>query len=127
MKVASRIGRTIAMLCLFSMALAFAGPRHYSSNIEGDVNADGDVNIADINVVTDAILSNLHDSKCDVNEDGDINIADLNYLIDLILTGPVKPTVETGMYMGVIGYNQTLMTKEISFLDSTTVSDFNDS
>lgn len=108
------------------MALAFAGPRHYSSNIEGDVNADGDVNIADINVVTDAILSNLHDSKCDVNEDGDINIADLNYLIDLILTGPVKPTVETGMYMGVIGYNQTLMTKEISFLDSTTVSDFND-
>ncbi len=117
---------TLFSLCLFSMALAFAGPRHYSSNIEGDVNADGDVNIADINVVTDAILSNLHDSKCDVNEDGDINIADLNYLIDLILTGPVKPTVETGMYMGVIGYNQTLMTKEISFLDSTTVSDFND-
>ena len=117
---------TLFSLCLFSIALAFAGPRHYSSNIEGDVNADGDVNIADINVVTDAILSNLHDSKCDVNEDGDINIADLNYLIDLILTGPVKPTVETGMYMGVIGYNQTLMTKEISFLDSTTVSEFND-
>ena len=117
---------TLFSLCLLSVAIAFAGPRHYSSNIEGDVNADGDVNIADINVVTDAILSNLHDSKCDVNQDGDINIADLNYLIDLILTGPVKPTVDTGMYMGVIGYNQTLMTKEISFLDSTTVADFND-
>ena len=117
---------TLFSLCLLSVAIAFAGPRHYSSNIEGDVNACGDVNIAHINVVTDAVLSNLHDSKCDVNQDGDINIADLNYLIDLILTGPVKPTVDTGMYMGVIGYNQTLMTKEISFLDSTTVADFND-
>lgn len=116
---------TLFSLCFLSIAVAFAGPRHYSSNIEGDVNADGDVNIADINVVTDAILSNLHDSKCDVNEDGDINIADLNYLIDLILTGPVKPTVETGMYMGVIGYNQTLMAKEISLLDSITIFDFN--
>ena len=117
---------TLFSLCFLSIAVALAGPRHYSSNIEGDVNADGDVNIADINVVTDAILSGLHDSKCDVNKDGDINIADLNYLIDLILTGPVKPTVETGMYMGVIGYNQFLMTKEISLLDSTTVSDFYD-
>ena len=117
---------TLISMCLLSVALAFAGPRHYSSNIEGDVNADGDVNIADINVVTDAILSGIHDSKCDVNKDGDINIADLNYLIDLILTGPVKPTLANGMYMGVIGYNQTLMTKEISLLDSTTMSEFND-
>ena len=117
---------TLFSLCFLSIAVALAGPRHYSSNIEGDVNADGDVNIADINVVTDAILSGSHDSKCDVNKDGDINIADLNYLIDLILTGPVKPTVETGMYMGVIGYNQNLMTKDISLLDSTTVSEFYD-
>jgi formylglycine-generating enzyme required for sulfatase activity len=116
---------TLFSLCFLSVAFAFAGPRHYSSNIEGDVNADGDVNIADINVVTDAILSELHDAKCDVNGDGDINIADLNYLFDLILTGPVKPTVTTGMYMGLIGYNQTLETKEISLLDSITVSDFN--
>mgnify|MGYP002620890779 FL=1 len=112
-------------MCLLSVALAFAGPRQYSSNIEGDVNADGDVNIADINVVTDAILSETHDAKCDVNKDGDINIADLNYLIDLILTGPVKPSAEVGMYMGIIGYNQNLATKAISRLDSTTVDAFN--
>jgi len=106
--------------------MAMAGPRPYSSNIEGDVNADGDVNIADINVVTDAILTANHDIKCDVNGDGDINIADINYLIDLILTGPVKPTAEVGMYMGVIGYNQTLQTKELSYLDTTTVTNFYD-
>lgn len=116
---------TLLSLILVSTVMAFAGPRHYSSNIPGDVNADGDVNIADVNVVTDCILGSVADMKCDVNEDGDINIADINYLIDLILTGPVIPTVETGMYMGIMGYNQALYTKPISFLDSTTVMDFN--
>ena len=116
---------TLFSLILLSAVVALAGPRHYSSNIEGDVNADGDVNIADINVVTDAILSYRWDARCDVNHDGDINIADINYLIDLIFNGPALPIVDTGMYMGVIGYNQTLTTKEISYLDSTTIEEFN--
>ena len=106
--------------------MALAGPRHYSSNIVGDVNADGDVNIADINAVINVVLGAPYDYKCDVNNDGDVNITDINYLIDIILRGPVIPTVETGMYMGLIGYNQTLNTKEISLLDSTTVVEFND-
>ena len=117
---------TLFSLILVSTMMALAGPRHYSSNIPGDVNADGDVNIADVNTVIDAILTSSADLKCDVNGDGDINIADINYLIDIILTGPVIPTVDTGMYMGIIGYNQTLYTKDIAFLDSTTVTGFND-
>ena len=116
---------TFLSLILLSTVMAFAGPRPYSSNIEGDVNADGDVTIADVNVVIDAILSGTPTPNCDVNHDGDLTIADINYLIDLILTGPVLPTAETGMYMGLIGYNQTLTTKEISYLDSTTVTTFN--
>ena len=116
---------TLFSLILVSTMMALAGPRHYSSNIPGDVNADGDVNIADVNTVIDAILTSSADLKCDVNGDGDINIADINYLIDIILTGPVIPTVDTGMYMGIIGYNQTLYTKDIAFLDSTTVTGFN--
>ena len=116
---------TLFSLIFLSAVMALAGPRPYSSNIVGDVNADGDVNIADINAVIDVILGGHFDLKCDVNDDGDVNIADINKLIDIILRGPVVPTAETGMYMGIIGYNQTLNTKELSLLDSTTVAEFN--
>jgi len=117
---------TFFSLILLSTVMALAGPRHYSSNIEGDVNADGDVNIADINYLIDNILSDDLDLNCDVNHDGDINIADINYLIELIFAGPSTPTVDTGLYMGIIGYNQTLSTYGISLLDTTTVAGFND-
>ena len=117
---------TLLSLIVLSTLMALAGPRQYSSNIEGDVNADGDVNIADVNVVVDAILSGRNDPSCDVNQDGDLTIADINVLIDYILRGPVVPMAETGMYMGIIGYNQVLNTKELAMLDSTTVYEFND-
>ncbi len=115
---------TLFSLILLSTVMAIAGPHRYSSNIEGDVNADGDVTIADVNVVIDAILGGNGTASCDVNHDGDITIADINALIDIILTGPVVPTAETGMYMGLIGYNQTLTTKELTYLDSTSVAGF---
>ena len=115
---------TLFSLILLSTVMALAGPRHYSSNIEGDINADGDVNIADVNVLIDAILTDRFDTNCDVNQDGDINIADVNYLIDLIFKGPAIPVADTGLYMGIIGYNQTLTTKEIALLDTTTADEF---
>ena len=117
---------TLFSLFLLSVGVAMAGPRPYSSNIVGDVNADGEVNIADLNVLIDVILGHVNNPTCDLNEDSEINIADINVLIDLIINGPQITTVDTGMYMGIIGYNQTLMTKEISLLDSTTVTEFND-
>jgi formylglycine-generating enzyme required for sulfatase activity len=115
---------TLFSLIVLSTVMAFAAPRHYSSNIVGDVNADGEVNIADINAVIYAILNGTGDLKCDLNNDGEINVADINKVIDIILNGPVIPLVDTGMYMGVIGFNQSLTTKEISLLDSTTVNDY---
>ena len=116
---------TLFSLILLSAVMAWAAPHRYVSNIDGDVNADGDVNLADINVLIDVIMTGENSPECDVNHDGDINLADINYLIDLILRGPVIPTAETGMYLGVIGYNQKLDTKPISYLDSTSVDDFN--
>ena len=50
-----------------------------------DVNRDGEVNIADINVVIDAILGVAAVDTCDVNGDGEVNIADVNAIIDEIL------------------------------------------
>jgi hypothetical protein len=58
-----------------------------SSNIKGDVNNDGEVNIADVNTIIDAILSGSNNLNCDVNADKEINIADVNELIDIILGG----------------------------------------
>ena len=52
----------------------------------GDVNGDGEVNIADVNAVIDIILGgNSSTTAADVNGDGEINIADINAVIDIIL------------------------------------------
>ena len=52
----------------------------------GDVNTDGEVNIADVNSVIDIILKGTGGTPAaDVNGDGEVNIADINTLIALIL------------------------------------------
>ena len=52
----------------------------------GDVNLDGEVNIADVNSIVDNILTNSDDYMSDANRDGEVNIADINTLIDIILS-----------------------------------------
>lgn len=54
--------------------------------LKGDVNGDGEVNIADINAVIDIIQSGSSNNACDVNGDGEVNIADINAIIDIILS-----------------------------------------
>ena len=56
-----------------------------SAALQGDVNVDGEVNIADINAVISMILSGSTASEGDVNGDGEINIADINAIVDIIL------------------------------------------
>ena len=61
----------------------------YCANVKlevGDVNGDGEINIADINAVIDMILGGTISPSGDVNGDSEVNIADVNTLIDLILT-----------------------------------------
>lgn len=62
----------------------------YSNSNEGDVNGDGEVNIADVNAIIDMILSGFSNSSGDVNGDGEVNIADVNAVIDKILTSNNK-------------------------------------
>ena len=54
--------------------------------VVGDVNSDGEVNIADINAIINIILSGGSSDTADVNEDGEINIADVNAVIGIILS-----------------------------------------
>ena len=72
-------------------------PHNYNLNMEsqentiiaGDVNADGEINIADVNLIVDIILSGtLHGCPqilADCNADDEISIADVNSVIDLII------------------------------------------
>ena len=50
-----------------------------------DVNGDGEVTIADINNVVNAILAGDTDEAFDVNKDGEITIADINLIVQVIL------------------------------------------
>lgn len=52
----------------------------------GDVNNDGAVNISDVNLVVDAIITGKQDAACDVNGDGVINITDISTIISIILS-----------------------------------------
>ncbi len=53
----------------------------------GDVNGDGEVNIADINELVNIILGafDYTNGRSDVNNDGEVNIADVNDIINIIL------------------------------------------
>ena len=58
----------------------------YYIDTVGDVNADGEIGIADVNALIDMILSTLEAlPTADVNGDNEVNVADINALIDIIL------------------------------------------
>ena len=57
----------------------------YYTELVGDVNGDGEVNIADVNAVIRMILTDETNAAGDVNGDGEINISDVNAIIRIIL------------------------------------------
>lgn len=73
----------MGMLLVSSMAIEDLTPA--LQPIKGDVNSDGNVNISDINVLIDMILSGKSQDNGDLNGDGSVNIADVNAVIDIIL------------------------------------------
>ena len=76
-------------LLLLSLLLALPLNGHARQTTPyGDVNGDGEVNIADVNAVIGAILGgNGYNPAADVKNDGEVNIADINAVIDIILGG----------------------------------------
>ncbi len=73
--------------------------------IFGDVNDDGEVNIADVNAVIDAIISNRVVERADVNSDGEINIADVNVVLNIILGAQTQQNheyVDLGLPSGTL-------------------------
>ena len=66
----------------------------------GDVNGDGEINIADVNNLIDIALGSPANydvaHRADVNYDGEINIADINLLIFHVLGGALPEPVKEG-------------------------------
>ena len=100
------MSKTIRLFCV-SLALVLSA-LGANAAIQGDVNGDGEVNIADVNAVLDAILSNHVTSSCDVNGDDEVNIADVNALIDYILTGGDEEEPYDGP---IVGGDISMLTK----------------
>ena len=83
----------LAVMALQSMPMLGQG----GMRPRGDVNCDWEVNLADINMLVDAIMKDtpyhsLYTYAHDLNGDKEINLADINMLIDGILSGhPLPP------------------------------------
>ncbi len=83
--------RRIFLLVIFALSLSMSLQAR-----TGDVNGDGEVNISDVNVLIDQILTQTGTGTSDINHDGEVNISDVNILIDIILRGtdvqePITP------------------------------------
>ena len=72
------------MLTVLTAAMAMT-----ASAMTGDVNGDGTVNITDVNLVINSILTGSSSTDADANGDGVVNISDVNRIIEIILTGAV--------------------------------------
>ena len=67
--------------------------KHINNSHLNDTNGDGEVNIADVNCVLNAIMDGIDEntsSRMDTNGDGEVNIADINAIIDQILRGSTQ-------------------------------------
>lgn len=84
------------VVLLLLMASLAANAQNYP---RGDVNHDGEVNIADVNAAIDVILGGGSNTAADVNNDSEINIADINVVIDIILGGGA-PAPDEHEYVG---------------------------
>ncbi len=88
--------KSITQIIISLLLLAWLSPMDaYAANLPGDVNNDGEVNIADVNMVINLIFGGGSSQSADVNNDGEVNIADINAVIDIILGGTMPNPPET--------------------------------
>lgn len=78
--------RTLFLTAMMAMPLT-----SYAGYVNGDVNRDGKVTIADVTALIDYLLSNVDSYEmslvADLNHDNSVSIADVTLLIDFLLSG----------------------------------------
>ena len=57
------------------------------SQVRGDLNGDGIVDVSDVNMMIDMVLgkADLNYNTADLNDDSTIDVSDVNALIDIVL------------------------------------------
>ena len=66
---------------------AAAGWRNFFDTITGDVDNDGVVDVADINLLINIMLHHSEaTANSDVNNDGEIDVADINMVVLIMLS-----------------------------------------
>ena len=63
----------------------FPNIKEIGADIHGDINADGDVDVADIVAEIDYVLSGEYSPLGDANQDGYVDVADIVQVIDYVL------------------------------------------
>jgi len=56
------------------------------SNLIGDVNLDGSIDVLDVVSIVNIILSDSYTLYGDINSDGELNVIDIVLLMDMILS-----------------------------------------
>jgi hypothetical protein len=67
----------------------------------GDINADGDVNILDVVLLANAVLTGNYLSEGDINGDSENNVLDIVGLVNIILNGPSYEQLPTWDYVDI--------------------------
>jgi hypothetical protein len=67
----------------------------------GDINADGDVNILDVVLLVNTVLTGNYFSEGDINGDGENNVLDIVGLVNIILNGPSYEQLPTWDYVDI--------------------------
>ena len=76
----------------------------YESEVDemiGDINADGDVNILDVVLLANTVLTGSYLSEGDINGDGENNVLDIVGLVNIILNGPFYEQLPTWDYVDI--------------------------
>ncbi len=53
----------------------------------GDLNGDGQINVVDIVMAVNIVLSGHYDISGDINSDGQLNVVDIVMLVNIVLEG----------------------------------------
>lgn len=93
--------------CLLCIAMALTSVSANAA-LRGDVNGDGEVTVADVNIIIDRILQGGYSAASDVNGDEEVTIADVNVVIDIILRGGHEESPYDGP---VVGGDISMLTK----------------